>query len=81
MPEVSFANTLSTLEKLSDGELRGMHDALVNRTGGFTVTPTYYLEELARRRVDTLTQRLLYLTLVIVVLTAANVVLVAVDVL
>jgi hypothetical protein len=81
MTEVSIAQPLSTLENLSDRDLRGMHDALANRTGGFAITVTYYLEELARRRADRQARTLKWLTVFIAILTAANVALVAVDVL
>jgi hypothetical protein len=78
--EVGMAPKITTLETLTDREIRNKHDLLV-AGGGRTITPTYYLEELARRRADRQARMLTYLTVVITVLTASNVVLVAIDVL
>ncbi len=71
------AKTIAELRSLSEEELIRAHDELATSISGVQVGVNYYREELARRtteqqgkRIERLTWALVFLTLVLVVLTA-----------
>jgi hypothetical protein len=73
----TVAPTIEELEGLSDEELRARYNEIAEHT---VVGLEWYREELQRRQFARQTRWLVILTVVIAILTATNVVLVAVDV-
>lgn len=67
-----YAKTLAELRALSDDALVRQHDELIE-SGGWTASLSYYLRELERREGERKTMVMLWLTVVIGVLTLANV--------
>lgn len=65
------AKTIAELQLLSDAELIAQHDTL---SQGSNVGIRYYLDELARRRVDRQSRLMLRLTWLIAALTVVNVI-------
>jgi transcription termination factor Rho len=70
------AKSVTELRELSDDELIAQHDQLAPNAG---VGVGYYLEELARRRLERQTKTLVLLTAAITLLTVVNVVAVIVS--
>jgi hypothetical protein len=77
---------LAHLRGMTEAELVEQHDGVIKTTAGIIATPDYYLNELARREAERqtktmvrMTKWIVGLTIVIGILTAANVVLVASD--